>query len=436
MRIGMLVAVVLAVVSCGGGPDIGVGGPSDQGAGDLRDVDARDARDPGSEVRGDLFDDPDAVVDPETDVAPEDSGPEATTRDDILASTDDGDATPGDLPDVSDDDATIPDDVPATADDGTITADDAPATPDDTPALLDDGATTPDTPDIPDTPDVPDVPSTGPLAIRFMAANLSSGDGQDYDLGHGIRLMAGAKADILMVQEFNYLTNSDADYRKMSDAICGAECQFHVGVGQIPNGIVSRWPITDSGFWDDPYISNRDLDWVRIDLPGPKDLVAVSVHLHTSPSSDQVGAAKVIAQKVTEYRAAHPDCCWYVVGGDFNGPSAVSANGFGTYNSQPVFYVAGPDPVGNDGNENTNAGRSSQYDFVLVDTALHAYQTPLVVTASDGSAPLTFPSGLVFDTRDFSATQMSRYFAPALTGDSGAPSMQHMGILKSVLIPR
>jgi endonuclease/exonuclease/phosphatase family metal-dependent hydrolase len=413
MRIGMLVAVALAAASCGGGPDILVGGPSDFGAGDLADVDARDARDPGNEVRGDLFVDPDAVVDPETDLVPEDSGPEATTRDDIFGSTDDGDAIPGDLPDASDDDATIPDDVPVYADDGTITPDDAPAT-----------------------PDVPDVPSSGPLAIRFMAANLSSGDGQNYDLGHGIRLMAGARADIFMVQEFNYLTNSDADYRRMSDAICGTECAFRVGNGRIPNGVVSRWPITESGYWDDPYISDRDLDWARIDLPGPKDLVVVSVHLHTKPPSDQVGAAQVIAQKVTEYRAAHPDCCWYVVGGDFNGPSAVSSSGFGTYNSQPVFYVAGPDPVGNDGNENTNAGRTSQYDFVLVDTALHAYQTPLVVTASDGGAPLTFPSGLVFDTRDFSAAQMSRYFAPALTGDSGAPSMQHMGILKSVLIPQ
>ena len=143
-----------------------------------------------------------------------------------------------------------------------------------------------------------------PLHIRFVAANLTSGRYQSYTLGHGIRLMAGCVGDIYLVQEFNYENNSASDFREMTNDVCGAECDYSVGNGQIPNGVISRWPIVESGYWDDPNISNRDLDWARIDIPGPKDLFAISVHLHTSPSSDQVTAAQVVVKKVAEHRAA------------------------------------------------------------------------------------------------------------------------------------
>ncbi len=275
----------------------------------------------------------------------------------------------------------------------------------------------------------------GSLKIRFVAANLTSGNYQSYDPGHGIRLMAGTKGDIFMVQEFNYGSNSASDYRAMTDDICGAGCDYAVGTGSIPNGVVSRWPITGSGYWDDPNISDRNLDWARIDIPGSKDILVVSVHLHTSPSSDQVIAAQVVAKKVTEHRAANPNCCYYVVGGDFNGPTSVSADGFGEYNGQAVFYVANPDPVGEDGSTGTNASRSSQYDFVLLDTALHAYQTAVLVEPTGSGSPLSYPSGLVFDSRDFSQSELDNYFPPALTGDSGASNMQHMAILKDILLP-
>jgi len=286
----------------------------------------------------------------------------------------------------------------------------------------------------PGTSDPGTEPST--LAIRFVAANLTSGSYQSYDPGHGIRLMAGCRADVLLVQEFNYGDNGASDYREMADDICGIECSYSVGYGSIPNGVVSRWPIVASGYWSDPNITNRDLDWVRIDLPGEKDLFAVSVHLHTSPSSDQVGAAQVVAREVAAYRAAHPGCCWYVVGGDFNGPSAVSSSGFGSYDGEAVFSVSGPDPVGEDGLEGTNASREKQYDFVLLDTALRAWQVATVFPANGGSSSRTYPNGLVFDSRNFSQTELDVYFSPARTGDSDASQMQHMAVVKDVVVPR
>lgn len=277
---------------------------------------------------------------------------------------------------------------------------------------------------------------TNPLAIRFVAANLTSGNDQSYDPGHGLRLMAGCRADVFLVQEFNYGDNLAADHRAMADAICGTGCDYSVGAGQIPNGVVSRWPIVESGWWDDPNIGNRDLDWARIDLPGDKDLFAISVHLHTSPSSDQVTAAQVVARKVSEHRAANPGCCWYVVGGDFNGTSAVSNSGFGAWKGEPVFHVAGPHPRGEDGREGTNASRTSQYDFVLLDTTLRDHQVPVVFPDLDqAGASRTYPDGLVFDSRDFTQADLDRHFPPARTGDSGASNMQHMAVVKDVTVP-
>ena len=302
----------------------------------------------------------------------------------------------------------------------------------------------PDLPEVPDDaevaevqPDAADDAATppAPLAIRFMAANLTSGNLQSYDPGHGIRLMAACRPDVILIQEFNYRDDTTADYRAMTDAVCGTTCTWHTGAGQIPNGVVSRWPIVETGAWDDPNIDNRDLDWVRVDLPGARDLVAISVHLHTSPAGDQLAAAQVVAHMVSEYRAAHPDCCYYVVGGDFNGPAAVSDAGFGAWNGEAVFHVTGPHPVGNDGSPGTNAGRDDQYDFVLFDPALEALRTPLVATAADGSAQLAYPDGLVFDSRDYTQAELDSFFPPALVDDSGASNMQHMGVLRSVAIP-
>ncbi len=277
---------------------------------------------------------------------------------------------------------------------------------------------------VPDEDEV--IPDT--LSVRAVAANVTSGNGQDYDEGHGIRILQGLKGDIVMVQEFNYKQNTAANYREMVDKVCGTECSYSAGTGQIPNGIISKWPITSKGKWDDPNINNRDLDWAVIDIPGPRDILAISVHLHTSPSSDQVTAAQVIAKQVYTKMKSDPDKYYYIVGGDFNGPSAVSDSGFGKYSGTKIFYVSGPHPESEDGDYGTNASRSKQYDFVLADYDLHTFQTTVKYTN------FSYPNGLVFDTREYSQSELNASFSPAQKGDSDSTNMQHMAIVKDFVI--
>lgn len=277
------------------------------------------------------------------------------------------------------------------------------------------------------------------LHLRIVAGNITSGNKQSYDPGHGIRIFQALKPDIALVQEMNYGNNSVSDYKNFAQEIVGTN-YYAVDNKQkcnnnkcnIPNGIVSKYPITDSDSWDDPNINDRALLWAIIDIPGEKDIFAVSVHLHTDPESDQVTAAKLIVDEIAKVKEKNPEKYYYVVGGDFNGDSAVSQNGFGKNNT---FYVDGPDPVDEKGNANTNAGRKKQYDFVLADHPLHGFQVPVVYYSSkDSTKTKTYDYGFVFDTRLYDQSVLDEYFSPADKNDSGASQMQHMAVVKDFLI--
>ena len=259
------------------------------------------------------------------------------------------------------------------------------------------------------------------VRLRLMAANLSSGTGQDYNPGHGIRIFQGTDPDVVMIQEFNYLTDSAADLRTFVDTAFGTGFSYYREAGaQIPNGIISRYPIIAAGEWDDTQVSNRDFSWARIDIPGPKDLWAVSVHLLTTSSSVRNTEATNLVKFIN---ANVPAGDFLVIGGDFNTGSRSEAC-LSTFSQ--VVSTASPYPADRNGNTNTNAGRSSPYDHVLVDGDLRAYQTSVVIGSS------TFANGLVADTRVYSPLSD---ISPALSGDSGASGMQHMGVIKDFLIP-
>ena len=241
------------------------------------------------------------------------------------------------------------------------------------------------------------------------------------------------KPDIALVQEMNYKNNSAGDYKNFAQQIVGTSYYAVDDADyQIPNGIVSRYPITSHGYWKDPNITNRALMWAVVDIPGEKDIFAISVHLHTSPASDQTAAALVIVNEVAKLKSSNPDKYYYVVGGDFNGPTAVSSGGFGKNNT---FYVSGPHPVDDNGDEETNANGSKQYDFVLADYPLHDFQIPVVFYSSkDEVKTKTYKNGLVFDTRVYDQSVLDEYFSPAQKSDSSASQMQHMAIVKDFVI--
>ena len=271
------------------------------------------------------------------------------------------------------------------------------------------------------------------VQIRIVAGNITSGNNQSYDPGHGIRIFQALKPDIALVQEMNYGNNSASDYKSFAQKIVGTDYYaVEDSKYNIPNGIVSKYPITETGSWDDPNLSDRELKWAVIDIPGEKDIFAVSVHLHTSPASDQTKAAQVIVDEIAKIKSSKPDTYYYVVGGDFNGETAVSSSGFGKNNT---FYISGPDPVDEEGDSNTNRNRNKQYDYVLADYPLHDFQVPTVYYSSeDPTKTKSYKNGLVFDTRLYDQSELDEYFSPAQTNDSGASSMQHMAVVKDFLI--
>ncbi|HLL00273.1 MAG TPA: lamin tail domain-containing protein [Myxococcaceae bacterium] len=275
-----------------------------------------------------------------------------------------------------------------------------------------------------------DTQEQGPLAtqqsalsvpVRVMAANTTSGSLQSYDPGHGTRIFQGTKPDVVAIQEFNYGDNTPTAIRGYVNTAFGTNFSYYrEGGAQIPNGIISRWPIIAAGEWDDTQVTNRDFAWARIDVPGPKDLWVVSVHLLTSSSSIRNTEA---VNLVNFIKANVPVTDYLVIAGDFN-TSSRSEAAFSTFSQ--VVSVAAPYPADRNGNTNTNASRGSPYDHVLVDSDLRAYQVATVIGGS------TFSAGLVADTRVYSPISE---ISPALSADSGAANMQHMAVIKDFLIP-
>ena len=261
---------------------------------------------------------------------------------------------------------------------------------------------------------------TGPVRLRIVASNLTSGNFQAYELP-GRHLLAALAPDVALMQEWNVGTNTPAELRSFVDTVFGPSFTYaRESAAQIPNGVISRYPIVASGVWDDPQVTNREFVWARIDVPGTRDLWAVSVHLLTSSAGVRATEAAALRAYVA---ASVPDGDLLVIGGDFNtadrGEAALTQ-------LAGTVVVTGPYPADQNGNGFTNAGRTKPYDWVLTDPDLTALGTPLVIGAS------TYPSGLVLDTRVY--TPLAE-IPPAELSDSAAPGMQHMGVARDFVLP-
>lgn len=257
--------------------------------------------------------------------------------------------------------------------------------------------------------------------IRVAAANLTSGNAQTYQ-GPGTRILQALDPDIVLIQEFK-VEGQTID--QWVDTTFGAEFSWfrEPQTGGIPNGVISRWPIAEAGEWIDPNVSDRDFAWARIDVPGPADLWAVSVHFLTSSATSRNSQATLLRDLIA---AEVPQGDFLVVGGDLNTDSRTEA----AIATLGAVVVIPPDfPADQAGDPDTNAPRSRPYDWVLADGDLDPTETGVV----QGS--WTFPTGLVFDTRLFTQAQLDLSFPPALVGDSGAANMQHMAVVRDFLVP-
>jgi len=261
----------------------------------------------------------------------------------------------------------------------------------------------------------------GNVRVRVAAANLTTGTRQTYDAGEGIRILQGIRPDVALVQELNYGANGEADVRAFVDRAFGPS--FSVArepTAGLPNGVVSRHPIRASGAWADASVSNRSFVWARLDVPGPRDLWAVSVHFLASNATRRVDEGRQLAELI---RANVPAGDYVVVGGDLNTSSRAEES---VTALSAVVDVAAPWPADAGGNANTSAARSKPLDWVLVNAPLRALEAAVSIGAS------IFPSGLVVDSRVYSPLAE---IAPAQQGDSGAANMQHMAVVRDFLFP-
>lgn len=252
--------------------------------------------------------------------------------------------------------------------------------------------------------------------IRLMAANLTSGNLQSYDPGHGMRIMKAMQPDIIMIQEFNYTSGS---LSSLVTSNFGSDYQYYCGKGQIPNGVISRYPIVSSGMWPSTEISNRDWDWAVIDIPGPRDMLVISVHLSTKRNASEMPKLRDrIKAKVTADNKNY----YVVIGGDFNTSSRSSVK---THLSGD-YSTGAPYPVDQNGKDGTNASREKPYDWVLLDKTLAALETPLKI------GNRSYKNGHVFDSRVYQSLGELGDVPPVQAGDSKASNMQHMGVIKEI----
>jgi len=259
-----------------------------------------------------------------------------------------------------------------------------------------------------------------PDTTRIVAANLTSGDDQNYDLGHGIRILQGLDPDVILLQELSYGDDSEQDIIELVDLICGGGCEYVRGPdATIPNGVISRYPIIDSGSWTDTQVSDRDFVWAQIDVPGDVDLWAISVHLLGSGAAAREGEAE---QLVALFATNIPDDDLLVLGGDLN---TDNRNEPALTVLDPLFDVGAPYPVDQDGLDTTSQNRSKPYDWVLADDDLDPLEVAVVLGSS------TFVDGAVIDTRIYMPLSD---IAPAQMGDSAATSMQHMAVVKDFVL--
>lgn len=258
--------------------------------------------------------------------------------------------------------------------------------------------------------------------LRIVAANISSGPSVDYAPDETVRLLQGLAPDIALLQEFNVGANAEGDLRGFVTAAFGATFAYYrePAAARIPNAIVSRYPILESGHWVDASVNDRSFVYAKIQVPGPKPLWAVSLHLLTTGGTARNTQAIAL---VGEVKRVIPVGDYLVLGGDLNTGSR-QENCINTLGE--IVDITTPVPDDGAGNDDTNGPRNKPLDWILADTDLAPFQTNTVLGTR------SFAAGLVFDSRVYAPLTD---VPPIRVGDSAYQNMQHMPIVKDFALP-
>ena len=269
------------------------------------------------------------------------------------------------------------------------------------------------------------------VSFRAVAANISTGNYQSYDPGHGIRIFKAVKPDIVMIQEFRYGRNNDDDINSMVSSTFGPEYFYsrgrYVDNSWIPNGIISRFPIIESGYWKSNLANNRDWDWAILDLPGNKELLVVSLHLLIKKNANEIPTlTREIENKIAADKKNNLD--YYVmIGGDFNSSTVLNGNTDLKRVVYTNFANTSKRPKDQKGNTTTNATRGKTLDVLLVDDDLQQKEIPTIIGRH------SYDHGHVFDSRVYDKLGELGDVPPVQANDCDGEkpiSNQHMSVIR------
>ncbi len=261
------------------------------------------------------------------------------------------------------------------------------------------------------------------VKIRFMSGNLTTGNYGNYDNGEGIRIFKALKPDIIMIQEFLYTKGIGELVRTaFGDGYYYYQGACYLESGCKPNGIISRYPIKPgmTGSIMSPQYEDRAWDWAVIDIPGERDLLVLSLHLH---SKQEQAKNYEMDELVEEIETLQKSGNYYLAfGGDFNTTGREK-----TMEAMSGIAVVDEEKYPRDqkGNGATNAKRENYYDYVLFNEELNAMEVPVVIGDKE------YPNGHVFDTRLYTEEELEKLGEVKVT-DSGAEQMQHMGVIRDI----
>ncbi len=257
-------------------------------------------------------------------------------------------------------------------------------------------------------------------AFAVMAANLPSGpiltEGLIPYSGAGKRILRLLRPDIVAIQEVILLPG-----RNIEDFVAeqfGPDFHYYVEPDvEMPNGVISRWPIRAAGVWKDEEVFNREFVWATIDLPGPRDLHVVSVHFKAGSGGADRATRVRQARSLTNYiaNAGFPEDDYLVIAGDLN----LGGRNEETIQILEAYVSDAGQPADQQGVRETNIPRSQHYDFVLPDRRLETREVPYAFGG------YVFTNGLVFDSRLW-----DDHLLPALVGDAADFNMQHLAVMR------
>ena len=255
--------------------------------------------------------------------------------------------------------------------------------------------------------------------LRIVTANTSSGYGR-YDEA-GMNMFYALDPDIIIIQEFadaseyvvnsleNYFSNkynSEVKYSYYADKYkYNSSDKFN----KIGNGIIVKGEnkIKETYQYQSPVMSDRNFDAALIDIPGDKDLLAISLHLAT----ENTKRAKEYPEVVNFINEINPNNKYYVViGGDLNSGDITTIHSYwksvvdtSCSESGSVTRCSGKypsDQLGNQATNNSNKDndptkpmRRKHLDWLFADKKFTELAVPVMI------GERAFPFGYVLDPR-------------------------------------